>query len=175
MMRSNWDQRRKQEVSNLVDLTASVNDKYGYPQSFLLKLRIQEGDPQVIKYKNPVSSKWRDPSFGALISDDRSKKVELIREIPNVHGAYISPRQQVNPSQLNLAEGTRNNLAAKNLDLSHVSKTESKHHESDHSNPYIQKRVYSAKSLATSNLTKEERIRLSQGATNLFRGEYNLE
>ena len=30
-MRSNWDQRRKQEVSNLVDLTASVNDKYGYP------------------------------------------------------------------------------------------------------------------------------------------------
>ena len=29
MMRSNWDQRRKQEVTNLVDLTASVNEKYG--------------------------------------------------------------------------------------------------------------------------------------------------
>ena len=45
MMRSNWDQRRKQEVSNLVDLTASVTEKYGFSQSFLLKLRIQDGDP----------------------------------------------------------------------------------------------------------------------------------
>ena len=58
MMRSNWDQRRKQEVSNLVDLTATVNEKYGMKQSFLLKLRIQDDDPQTINYKNPVSSRW---------------------------------------------------------------------------------------------------------------------
>ena len=29
IMRSSWDQRRKQEVRNLVDLTASVDEKYG--------------------------------------------------------------------------------------------------------------------------------------------------
>ena len=45
MMRSNWDQRRKQEVTNLVDLTASVDEKYGTRQSFFLKLRIQDEDP----------------------------------------------------------------------------------------------------------------------------------
>ena len=71
MMRSNWDQRRKQEVSNLVDLTSTVNEKYGMKQSFLLKLRIQDDDPQTINYKNPVSSRWQDPNFGAMICDDR--------------------------------------------------------------------------------------------------------
>ena len=91
MMRSNWDQRRKQEVSNLVDLTASVNEKYGQPQSFLLKLRIQEGDPLTITYKNPVSSKWADPNFGALINDDRQKKIEMIRQVPDLKEAY-SPK-----------------------------------------------------------------------------------
>lgn len=95
MMRSNWDQRRKQEIRDLVDLTTSVHEKYGHPQSFLLKLRIQEKDPQKIPYKNPVSSKWNDPNFGATIIDNRSKKVELIREIPDLKEAYqLSPRLQ---------------------------------------------------------------------------------
>ena len=88
LMRSNWDQRRKNEVNDLVDLTSSVNEKYGFPQSFLLKLRIHEGDPQEIRYKNPVSSKWSDPSFGAIIIDNRQKQVELIREIPDLKQSY---------------------------------------------------------------------------------------
>jgi len=51
----------------------------------------------MIKYKNPVSSKWKDPNFGALIIDDRQQKVELIREIPDLKEAYsrstcLSPR-----------------------------------------------------------------------------------
>ena len=71
LMRSNWDQRRKQEVNSLVDLTTSVQEKYGQPQSFLLKLRIHDKDPQLIQYKNPVSSSWKDPNFGALIIDNR--------------------------------------------------------------------------------------------------------
>ena len=46
---------------------------------------------QVLKFKIPVSSKWSDPSFGALIFDDRSKQVELIREVEGLKDAY-SPK-----------------------------------------------------------------------------------
>lgn len=80
MMRSSWDHRRKQEVRSLVDLTKSLGEKYGRSQSFLIELRVQEGQTQAIKYKEPISSKWNDADFGALIIDDRKKKVELIRE-----------------------------------------------------------------------------------------------
>ena len=31
-------------------------------------------------YKNPVSSKMTDPELAAFIIDDRSKKIEMIRE-----------------------------------------------------------------------------------------------
>ena len=179
MMRSCWDQRRKQEVSSLVDLTSSINDKYGNRQSFLLKLRIQDGDPQVVNYKLPVSSKWRDASFGALIKDDRQKKVELIREIPNIQGAYLSPKQIKSPSNLLRlpVENTRNNNAklTQSSDLSHVSQTEYKSREEmQPTNPYNPKRPFSHHS-SSKVLSKEERIRLSQCATSLYRGEYNLE
>lgn len=91
LMRSNWDQRKKKEAHDLIDLTASVQEKYGFRQSFFLKLRIQDDEPQVLKFKNPVSSKWSDPNFGALIIDDRDKGVEMIREVPDLKEAY-SPR-----------------------------------------------------------------------------------
>ena len=42
----------------------------------------------MIQYKNPVSSKWKDPNFGALIIDNRQRKVELIREVPDLKEAY---------------------------------------------------------------------------------------
>lgn len=74
-----------------MDLTTTVQEKYGQPQSFLLKLRMQDNEPQLIKYKNPVSNKWQDPDFGAIIVDNRQKKVELIREVPDLKDAY-SPR-----------------------------------------------------------------------------------
>ena len=137
MMRSSWDQRRKEEARSLVDQTLSVNDKYGNRQSFLLKLRIQDGDPQVIDYKDPVSHKWRDASFGALIKDDRSKKIELIREIPDIQGAYLSPRQIITPT-------AKNNLLSLPVDatstrnkgeLRHMFQTESPN-EMEHTNPY---------------------------------------
>ena len=52
---------------------------------------MQDNEPQLIKYKNPVSNKWKDPDFGAIIVDNRQKKVELIREVPGLKDAY-SPR-----------------------------------------------------------------------------------
>ena len=42
----------------------------------------------MIKYKNPVNSKWQDPDFGAIIMDNRKAKVEVIREIPDLKEAY---------------------------------------------------------------------------------------
>ena len=80
MMRSSWDHRRKQEARSLIDLTKTVGEKYGRNQGFLIELRVKEGQKKAIKYKEPMSSKWNDADFGALIVDDRQKKVELIRE-----------------------------------------------------------------------------------------------
>ena len=96
----------------MVDLTQSVHDKYGHPLSFQLKLRIQDGDPQIIKYKNPVSPKWNDAEFGAIISDNRSRKIELIREVEEVRGAYETSIEIRNDSN---SQGSHDN------DLSKVS------------------------------------------------------
>ena len=93
----------------MVGLTSSVNEKYGNQQSFYLKLRSQENDDesQVIRYKNPVSSKWQDPDFGAIIMDNRNAKVEVIREIPDLKEAY-SPHDGYN---------SRNNTMSQSFSL----------------------------------------------------------
>ena len=52
---------------------------------------MQDDAPQMLQFKNPVSSKWDDPNFGALIIDNRDKGVEMIREVPDLKDAY-SPR-----------------------------------------------------------------------------------
>lgn len=55
----------------------------------MLNLRAKDGDhKQLLKFKMPVSSRWSDPSFGALIFDDRSKDFELIRQVDDLKGAY---------------------------------------------------------------------------------------
>ena len=81
LRRSSWDQRRKVEVGNLIDLSSNVQEKYGNTLSFNLMLRSGDSQPTLINYKNPVSTKLRDPDFGALIVDDRTKKIEVIREV----------------------------------------------------------------------------------------------
>ena len=67
-----------------MDLTSTVQEKYGDPYAFYLKLRQKDGEPEKINYKNPVSSRWTNPDFAAHIIDDRGSKVEVIREIPNI-------------------------------------------------------------------------------------------
>ena len=175
MMRSNWDQRRKQEVSNLVDLTYSVDEKYGYAQSLLLKLRIQEGDPQFIKYKNPVSSKWSDPNFGALINDDRQKKIEMIREVPDLKEIY-SPTRDL--SHRNLFSDSRNLYATQSNNFSQVAKASTGLHKVPPKHQFSINTLIGDGSYTTGNkmMRKTTRcIESSRSATNLFKGEYSID
>ena len=98
LMKSNWDWRRKVEVSQLMDLTSTVQEKYGDPYAFYLKLRQKDGEPEKINYKNPVSSKWTNPDFAAHIIDDRGSKVEVIREIPNIDSHFNKAKQMPSTS-----------------------------------------------------------------------------
>lgn len=67
MMRSNWEHRRKKEVSNLIEMTSSTEEKFGESQAFMLGLRTKNNKGnQVLKFKNPLSSRWIDPHFGSI-------------------------------------------------------------------------------------------------------------
>ena len=98
LLKSNWEARKKVEVRQLMDLTHSVHEKYGDPYAFYLILRQKDGLPVKIDYKNPVSSRWTNPDFAAHIIDDRSQKVEVIREIPNLDENYNYKQQKQYPS-----------------------------------------------------------------------------
>ena len=76
IMRSNWDARRKIEVTNLIDLSENMEEKYGVPWAHQIGLRMPDAPkPQLVEYKSKQ---------GALIFDDRDKKIEIIREIPTI-------------------------------------------------------------------------------------------
>ena len=49
---------------------------------------------QILKFKNPVSSHWNDPNFGAIVIDDRSRRLEMIRAFSDLKEAY-SPNLSV--------------------------------------------------------------------------------
>ena len=58
----------------------------------MLNLRAKDEEAkEVLKFKMPVSSRWSDPNFGALIFDDKTKQVELIRKVDGLKAAY-SPK-----------------------------------------------------------------------------------
>ena len=44
-------------------------------------LRCRGSQPEMVSFKNPVSSKLSDPNFAALVIDDRNKQIEVIREV----------------------------------------------------------------------------------------------
>ena len=70
-------------MKSVLDLSSTLNEKYG--DSLAFKLSLRGGDkPKQIIYKNPVSSKMTDPDLAALIIDDRSKRIEIIREKSDV-------------------------------------------------------------------------------------------
>ena len=50
---SNWDHRRKKEVSDLIDLSQTLTEKYGPQFGFQLSLR-QQQNKEVITYKTPT-------------------------------------------------------------------------------------------------------------------------
>ena len=77
--RSSWDHRRKVELQSVLDLSSTLNEKYGDSLAFKLSLRTGKKLSHIM-YKNPVSSKMTDPELAAIIIDDRSKKIEMIRE-----------------------------------------------------------------------------------------------
>lgn len=168
MMRSNWDQRRKNELSSLVDLTSSVQEKYGVRQSFLLKLRSQNDKNDVIKYKNPVSSRWSDPNFGAIIIDDRAKKVELIREVPDLKEAY-SPRMRPNETYMSTSR----------RDLKHSNSTSetrlSYGEQRQKTLANFLRESRSGKNTTTSKFTGRETLQCSRTTSNLFRQTYSIE
>ena len=62
-----------------MDLSSTLNEKYGDSLAFKLSLRTGKKLSHIM-YKNPVSSKMTDPELAAIIIDDRSKKIEMIRE-----------------------------------------------------------------------------------------------
>ena len=83
-MRSNWDARRKVEVTNLIDLSENLEEKYGVPWAHQIGLRMPaEPLPQIVQYKNRK---------GVTIIDDRSKKIEVIREVPEFKTPSTTPR-----------------------------------------------------------------------------------
>ena len=55
----------------------------------MIDLRANDANKdQVLKFKNPVSSRWSDPNFGAFVIDDRSRDIELIRAVDDLKEAY---------------------------------------------------------------------------------------
>ena len=69
---SNWDHRRKKEVSELIDLSQTLNEKYGPEFGFQLGLR-QKENKVVVKYGMPVRAKEHDPALTAINIDDRTR------------------------------------------------------------------------------------------------------
>ena len=75
----------------MVDLTTSIDEKYGEKQSFQLKLRLpdkEEDYKEKILYKHPVHSAGSDQSFAYTLIDDRQGQVELIRQSFTSDGLY---------------------------------------------------------------------------------------
>ena len=48
-------------------------EKYGSTLGFNVSLRARSNQPDMVRFKNPVSTKLGDPEFAALVVDDRKK------------------------------------------------------------------------------------------------------
>ena len=85
----------------------------------MINLRASNADrDQILKFKNPVSSRWLDPNFGALVIDDRQKRVELIRAVDDLKEAY-SPNMSLNSrSSLNFNSKSNTN-SLKSAEFTH--------------------------------------------------------
>ena len=91
--KSEWEARRKNEVSRIIDLSKNLNEKYGYMNGWQYGLRYDAKDGP-LRYKVSCTTKGQQLPISALLIDDRSTPVTVIRKPLNLYSKdpYSEPQ-----------------------------------------------------------------------------------